>query len=108
MKLKTATGTGRVFEPEGKATVIRLIQALGYKGYQDFKIRLSQSLEPEGVAEALSRDLSPDDPIEVVASRIAQLALIDTLLVGVYLRRVPESSERLVKARKALVDKRVP
>jgi DNA-binding MurR/RpiR family transcriptional regulator len=236
-----------------EATVIRLIQALGYKGYHDFKIRLSQSLEPTSEeVEALSRDLSPDDPIEAVvqsifglsvetlqstrqladpaaldqaiallaranriefygaggsgvvaqdgyhkfirlgipvnavsdshnaaqicavmrpgdvlvvishsgrtrdaldaaslareagagviaisrygrsplqrlanvtlhtlspetsyrseaiASRIAQLALIDTLLVGVYLRRVPESSERLVKARKALVDKRVP
>lgn len=52
--------------------------------------------------------LSPETEYrsESIASRIAQLALIDTLMVSVYLRLLPGSADSLQKSRSALKSKR--
>jgi DNA-binding MurR/RpiR family transcriptional regulator len=44
---------------------------------------------------------------EALSSRMAQLVLIDTLMVSLYLARLPESQELLSKAREALGSKRL-
>ena len=44
---------------------------------------------------------------EAISSRIAQLVLIDTLMVSLYLARLPESQAKLAKAREALGSKRL-
>lgn len=44
---------------------------------------------------------------EAISSRIAQLVLIDTLMVSLYLARLPDSQLKLTKAREALGSKRL-
>ena len=44
---------------------------------------------------------------EAISSRIAQLVIIDTLMVSVYLARLPDSQQRLARAREALGSKRL-
>ncbi len=60
-------------------------------------------------ADVLLSTLSPETNYrsEAIASRIAQLALIDALMISVYLARQPQSAEMLSRARKALNNKRL-
>lgn len=56
-----------------EATIVRLIRELGYRGYQEFKIKLSQTLVPFGAT--LNHDLSADDPPLAVLNSIFSLSL---------------------------------
>ena len=61
------------------------------------------------LADVVLHTLSPETAYrsEAMASRMAQLALIDTLMVALYLRRQPGSSDLLGRARRALEGKRL-
>lgn len=61
------------------------------------------------LADVVLNTLSPETSYrsEGIASRIAQLAIIDTLLVAVFMRQCPGSQDRLERAREALKGKRL-
>lgn len=65
-----------------EATVVRLFQELGYKGYQDFKIQLSQNLAlPDYHFDG---DIDPNDPPGAVLDAVFQTSsttLKDTLQI---------------------------
>lgn len=65
-----------------EASIVRLFQELGYKGYQDFKIQLSQTLHQR--SQRLERDIAPGDTSAAVAASVFGMAvktLQDTLQV---------------------------
>jgi DNA-binding MurR/RpiR family transcriptional regulator len=54
----------------GEATVIRFCRAVGYKGYQEFKLRLAQDLvEP---VEFIHENISFSDTVEQLAQKVFQ------------------------------------
>lgn len=54
----------------GEATVIRFCRALGYKGYQEFKLRLAQDLvEP---VEFIHENISFDDSVAELSQKVFQ------------------------------------
>src|SRR6185436_3072694 len=54
----------------GESTVIRFCRALGYKGYQDFKLRLAQDLvEP---VEFIHENITFDDSTSDLAQKVFQ------------------------------------
>lgn len=59
-----------------EATIVRLFQELGYKGYQDFKINLSQTLIP--LEQAFHKDISAEDPPMAILSSIFRVS-VETL-----------------------------
>jgi RpiR family carbohydrate utilization transcriptional regulator len=56
-----------------EATIVRLIQDLGYRGYGEFKIRLSQTLTP--FKAAFSEDIHPGDAPDRIMRRIFDLSM---------------------------------
>lgn len=56
-----ATGTS-------EATVIRFCQALGYRGYHEFKVALAQDLVVPTPAQ--SDEVRPDDPLPTIATKL--------------------------------------
>lgn len=65
-----------------EATVVRFCQNLGFKGYQDFKIQLSQALVTP--VKSLDRNIEPNDPPKTLMEKICNTAketIDDTLQV---------------------------
>ena len=63
-----------------EATVVRLFQNLGFKSYQDFKIRLSQSLVP--TTRSFERQIQSGDTAHAIFQKVfatSSLTLSDTL-----------------------------
>lgn len=63
-----------------EATIVRLFQSLGFKGYQDFKIRLSQSLVP--AAQSIERTIERGDSTRTIFEKVfatSEITLRDTI-----------------------------
>jgi RpiR family transcriptional regulator, carbohydrate utilization regulator len=75
-----------------EATIVRLFQNLGFKGYQDFKIRLSQSLVPD--THSIERGIEHGDSINVIFEKV--FATSETTLRNTLAHLEPNDLERTV------------
>lgn len=83
-----------------EATIFRLCQKLGFKGYQRFKIALAGDLYTP--AESVCKEVDPDDSLSVVASKVFQSineGLQDTLKI-LNQTALEQAVELLVSARR--------
>ncbi|MBL8655037.1 MAG: MurR/RpiR family transcriptional regulator, partial [Alphaproteobacteria bacterium] len=64
MPMKTLAAAAKVSEP----TVLRVVRALGLRGYPEFKLRVAQSLV-RGLPY-LHREIAPGDALDVVATKV--------------------------------------
>lgn len=84
----------------GESTVIRFCRALGYGGYQEFKLRLAQDLvEP---VEYIHENISFDDSIEDLTKKIFQtnLKAVEDTMKSLDRGMVEVAAKALAEARK--------
>jgi len=84
----------------GESTIIRFCRALGYEGYQEFKLRLAQDLvEP---VEYIHENISFDDSIEDLTKKIFQtnLKAVEDTMKSLDRGMVEVAAKALADARK--------
>lgn len=90
-----------------QSSVVKFSQKLGYKGYSDFKLSLTESVARSAMLpKAIHGDISSDDEVNTVAQKLIErknLALNETLLINpeeVLLNAVDKlsSADRIVLA----------
>lgn len=84
----------------GESTIIRFCRALGYEGYQEFKLRLAQDLvEP---VEYIHENISFDDSIEDLTKKIFQtnLKAVEDTMKSLDRGMVEVAAKALVDARR--------
>ncbi|HEY7210676.1 MAG TPA: MurR/RpiR family transcriptional regulator [Bryobacteraceae bacterium] len=84
----------------GESTVIRFCRALGYEGYQEFKLRLAQDLVQP--VEYIHGNISFEDSIDELSKKIFQtnLKAVENTMKSLDLGMVEVAAKALARARK--------